>query len=116
MPKTPAPREGTDFFTYQANDGDRHSGWNWYCMHCCDDTGRGWRWNRVDARRDARKHAGECASRTTAPAAQQECTCPFGPEDAHFPDCPMYVAPVVDRRTPSEREIDRRTTEQLRVS
>lgn len=20
------------------------------------------------------------------------CTCPLGPEDAHFPDCPMYVA------------------------
>lgn len=48
------------------------------------------------------------------------CTCPLGPEHAHFPDCPWYMRegdykPVVDRRTPSEREIDRMTAEQLRA-
>lgn len=21
------------------------------------------------------------------------CTCPLGPEDAHFPDCPWYIKP-----------------------
>lgn len=25
--------------------------------------------------------------------AAKTCTCPFGPEDAHFPDCPMYRPP-----------------------
>ncbi len=46
------PVEGADFGTYQP--GDRYSGWNWYCAHCND--GRGWRWNRVDARNNARAH------------------------------------------------------------
>lgn len=34
--------------------------------------------------------------RVAVPA--MSCTCPLGPEDAHFPDCPMYVGPVADRR------------------
>lgn len=50
---TRRPTEGVDFSTYQP-DG-RQSGWNWYCMHC--NTGHGWRWNRVDARKNARTHA-----------------------------------------------------------
>ena len=53
------PVEGTDFGTYQP--GNLQSGWNWYCLHC--STARGWRWTRVDARNDARKHNGTCTER-----------------------------------------------------
>lgn len=56
-------REGADFITYQAQDDDRLSGWSWYCMHCPDVDG--WRWNRADARSDARKHGTECPTRPT---------------------------------------------------
>ncbi len=51
------PVEGTDFWTYQP--GNRQSGWNWYCLSdgCPGgDASRGWRFNRTDARKDARAH------------------------------------------------------------
>jgi hypothetical protein len=54
MTTTVKAREGEDFATYQPST--RTSGWNWYCLHCSKDDGRGWRWNRVDARRDAQTH------------------------------------------------------------
>lgn len=53
---TRRPREGTDFSAYQP--GNRQSGWSWLCLHC--PTGRGWRWSRVDARKDARTHIAAC--------------------------------------------------------
>jgi hypothetical protein len=52
-------REDTDFSAYQADSGDRHSGWNWYCMRCTE--ARGHRWARTDARRDARSHVAKCS-------------------------------------------------------
>ncbi len=48
MPISISDSEDTDFSTYQAEAGNRYSGWNWYCMHCND--GRGFRWSRTDTR------------------------------------------------------------------
>jgi hypothetical protein len=51
--------EGTAFMTFRRDSDDRYSGWRWLCLLGCladDESARGWRWERVNARRDARKH------------------------------------------------------------
>lgn len=52
--------DGVDFQTYRSEPSDLHSGWNWSCLRCTCDNGRGWRMHRVDARRDARTHVATC--------------------------------------------------------
>lgn len=47
--------EGSDYSTYK----DHANGWRWLCLHthpAGDESGRGWSWARVDARKDARAH------------------------------------------------------------
>jgi len=57
VPKTttPKPQEHVDYNTYRADDTNT-SGWNWYCMHCNEPDSHGFRFKRVEARKDARRH------------------------------------------------------------
>lgn len=57
--KKKKPVEGTDFSTFRRDPSDRYSGWLYTCLRGCpidDETSRGWRWERVNARRAARAH------------------------------------------------------------